>query len=435
MIFFVVLSNYFVIKFVYQKKISDFYLAFLTSVILLFTRFDGAFIFLGQALILSYYLFKTNLEFKTKLKHILKSYSFVILTLCLWMTIKALVMLNLSVSSPIKFFESFTSLNQQTGAQLYWSLNNGIRQDVNRKYSYETDSDDYIDNLLLRSNGPASEKLYEHLKIFFEKKDTIEIISFYENRMTPIFEKNKKMTSLEIYNNHYGDFYDDTSKIADNIFNKNFESLYYPLHIPGLLVHMYGKAKADKLLQGASYEIIASNKDIQKIYFKKFAESYGSLGNLKFIIDGRYPQSWGQLADMDWYNLTTFNSANCAQSSLSPKMFFEYEKQYNKNSNKSISTAIGEIASSNKTIIRSLIGSSILILLIFIFYTSKPFLVLVLFVSYNVTLFFLSIMASGVINSKSETYTLVLGLLIFIFLLSGLLNFLKRRFKIIKINK
>ena len=61
MIFFVVLSNYFLIKFVYQKKIFDFYLAFLTSVMLLFTRFDGAFIFLGQVLILSYYLFKTEL--------------------------------------------------------------------------------------------------------------------------------------------------------------------------------------------------------------------------------------------------------------------------------------------------------------------------------------------------------------------------------------
>ena len=431
MIFFVVLSNYFVIKFVYQKKISDFYLAFLTSVILLFTRFDGTFIFLGHALILSYYLFKTNIEFKTKLKHILKSYSFVILTLCLWMTIKALVILNLSVLSPIKFFESFTSLNHQTGAQLYWSLNNGIRQDVNRKYSYETDSDEYIDNLLLRSNGPASEKLYDHLKIFFEKEDIIEHISFFENRMAPLDKKNKKMTNLEMYNNHYGNFYDDTSKIADNIFNKNFESLYYPLHIPGFLVHMYGKAKADKLLQGASYEIIASNRDIQEIFFKKFAESYGSLGNLKFIIDGTYPH--GMMTP--WYNLTTFNSANCAQSSLSPKMFFEYEKQYKKNSNKSISIAIGEIASSNKTILRSLIGSSILILLIFIFYTSKPFLVSVLFVSYNLTLFFLSIMASGVINTKSETYTLVLGLLIFIFLLSGLLNFLKRRFKIFKINK
>ena len=180
MIFFVVLSNYFLIKFVYQKKIFDFYVAFLTSV----TEkdiIDGAFIFLGQVLILSYYLFKTNLEFKAKLRHILKSYSFVILTLCLWMTIKALIVLNLSVLTPIKFLQSFTSLNHQTGAQLFWSLNNGIRQHVNIKYSYETNSVEFIDNLLIKSNGPSSEKLYNHLKIFFEKNDIIESYSTTSN--------------------------------------------------------------------------------------------------------------------------------------------------------------------------------------------------------------------------------------------------------------
>lgn len=431
MIFFVVLSNFFVVKFIYQKKISDFYIAFLISLMMFFTRFDGIFIFLGQALILSYYLFETNLELKTKLKHILKSYSLVILTLFLWMTIKAFSVLNLSVSTPIKFFQSFTSLNHQTGAQLYWSLNNGIRGNINTKYLYEPASDEYIDNLLLRNNGPASEKLYNHLKIFFEKKDIIEHISFFENRMAPLDQKNKKLTTLEMYNAHYGNFYEDTSKIADNIFNKNFESLYYPLHIPGFLEHMYGKPKADKLLQGASFEIILNNKDIQKIFFEKFTESYGSITDLKFIIEGTYPHAM----TTDWYNLKTFDSANCAQSSLSPKMFSEYKQQFEKNSNKSISILIGEIASSNKTILRSLIGSSILILLIFIFHTNKPFLISVLFISYNATLIFLAVMASGVVNTKSEAYTLVLGLLIFIFLLSGLLNFLKKGFRIFNTKK
>jgi len=178
-IFFVILSNYFLIKFVYQKKIFDFYLAFLTSVMLLFTRFDGAFIFLGQVLILSYYLFKTILEFKAKLRHILKSYSFVILIISLWMTIKTIIILNLSVLTQIKFLQSFTSLNYQTGAKLFWSLNNGIRQHVNIKYSYETNSVEFIDNLLIKSNGPSLEKLYNHLKIFF--KEPYRIIRFVKN--------------------------------------------------------------------------------------------------------------------------------------------------------------------------------------------------------------------------------------------------------------
>lgn len=430
MIFFVVLSNYFLIKFVYQKKIFDFYLAFLTSVMLLFTRFDGAFIFLGQVLILSYYLFKTNLEFKAKLRHILKSYSFVILTICLWMTIKALVVLNLSVLTPIKFLQSFTSLNHQTGAQLFWSLNNGIRQHVNNKYSYETNSVEYIDNLLIKSNGPSSEKLYNHLKIFFEKNHIIKHLSFYEDKMPPIFPKNKKMTSQEVYNNHYGNFFDDTSKITDNIFNKDFESLYYPLHIPGFLNHMYGKAKSDRLLMGASLEIIANNPEVQKNFLKHFIISYSSLKNLESLFKG-YPMNHST----SWYNLKIFNAGNCPQTSLSPKMFDEYESQFNKNSNSPTSIVIGNIANTHKNILRGLIGPSILILFIFIFYTNKPFLISVLFVSYNTTLMFLSVMGSKVVGTKSENYTLVIGLIIVIFLLSGLLNFLKRRFKIFEVNK
>jgi len=430
MIFFVVLSNYFLIKFVYQKKIFDFYLAFLTSVMLLFTRFDGAFIFLGQILILSYYLFKTNLEFKAKLRHILKSYSFVILTICLWMIIKALVVLNLSVLTPVKFLQSFTSLNHQTGAQLFWSLNNEIRQHVNNKYSYETNSVEYIDNLLIKSNGPSSEKLYNHLKIFFEKKDMIEHLSFYEDKMPPIFPKNKKMTPLEVYNNHYGNFFDDTSKITDNIFNKDFESLYYPLHIPGFLNDMYGKAKSDRLLMGVSLEIIANNPEIQKNFLKQFIISYSSLKNLKSLFKA-YPMSHST----SWYDLKIFNAGNCPQTSLSPKMFDEYESQFNKNSNSPNSIVIGSIANTHKNILRGLIGPSILILFIFIFYTNKPFLISVLFVSYNITLMFLSVMSSKVAGTKSENYTLVISLIIVIFLLSGLLNFLKRRFKIFEVNK
>jgi len=430
MIFFVVLSNYFLIKFVYQKKIFDFYLAFLTSVMLLFTRFDGAFIFLGQILILSYYLFKTNLEFKAKLRHILKSYSFVILTICLWMIIKALVVLNLSVLTPVKFLQSFTSLNHQTGAQLFWSLNNEIRQHVNNKYSYETNSVEYIDNLLIKSNGPSSEKLYNHLKIFFEKNDIIKHLSFYEDKMPPIFPKNKKMTPLEVYNNHYGNFFDDTSKITDNIFNKDFESLYYPLHIPGFLNDMYGKAKSDRLLMGVSLEIIANNPEIQKNFLKQFIISYSSLKNLKSLFKA-YPMSHST----SWYDLKIFNAGNCPQTSLSPKMFDEYESQFNKNSNSPNSIVIGSIANTHKNILRGLIGPSILILFIFIFYTNKPFLISVLFVSYNITLMFLSVMSSKVAGTKSENYTLVIGLIIVIFLLSGLLNFLKRRFKIFEVNK
>jgi len=54
-------------------------------------------------------------------------------------------------------------------------------------------------------------------------------------------------------------------------------------------------------------------------------------------------------------------------------MFDEYESQYNKNSNSPTSIVIGNIASKHKNILGSLIGPSILILFIFIFYTDKLF--------------------------------------------------------------
>ena len=88
MIFAVILSN-FLIKFVYKKNISDFYIATFTSLLLLFTRFDGAFIFIDKILILSFYLLKIELTFKIKLKHLLKSYSFIFVTIFLWMTISS----------------------------------------------------------------------------------------------------------------------------------------------------------------------------------------------------------------------------------------------------------------------------------------------------------------------------------------------------------
>ena len=420
MIFAVILSNFFLIRFVYKKNISDFYIATFSSLLLLFTRFDGAFIFIGQILILSFYLLKIDLTFKIKLKHLLKSYSFIFVTIFLWMTIKAVFVLN--ISTPVKFIKSFTSLNHQTGAQLYWSLNNGVRHEINNLNSFNTDSKQYIKNLLILSNGPNTKKLYDHLKIFFEKDDIIEHLSFYKNRMEPIYPKNKDMSSEEMFNNHYGKFYPESSKITDNIFSENFESLHYPLHIPGFLVHMYGKPKADKLLLNASFEIIFSNEQAQKIFLRNYKDSYGSFKNLKFLVNDNYPSNF----TTPWYNLKIFNSANCAKSSLSNKMFDQYEYQYSKNSNSQMSNYIEQIASTNKTILRNLIGPSILIFLVFIFFTNKFFLVFVLFASYNVTLLFLSIMASLVVNTKSETYTLVIAFLILLFLLSGFLNLIKK---------
>ena len=133
--------------------------------------------------------------------------------------------------------------------------------------------------------------------------------------------------------------------------------------------------------------------------------------------------------------MKTFDSANCASNSLSPKMFDEYENQYKKNSNKPNSDLIEKVARTNRDIIRNFVGPLMLISLIFIFFTKYFFLVLVLFASYNVSLIFLSIMDSNVVGGKSEAYTLVLGILILIFLLSGFMNFLKWIFKILKINK
>ena len=88
-------------------------------------------------------------------------------------------------------------------------------------------------------------------------------------------------------------------------------------------------------------------------------------------------------------------------------MFDQYEYQYSKNSNYKDVKLYRAIASTNKTILRNLIGPSILIFLVFIFFTNKFFLVFVLFASYNVTLLFLSIMASLVVNQNRKLILLL----------------------------
>ena len=106
-----------------------------------------------------------------------------------------------------------------------------------------------------------------------------------------------------------------------------------------------------------------------KKFFKELQRFYGSFKNFKFLVNGNYPANF----TTPWYNLKVFNSANCAKSSLSNKMFDQYEYQYSKNSNSQMSNYIEQIASTNKTILRNLIGPSILIFLVFIFYTNKFF--------------------------------------------------------------
>ena len=102
---------------------------------------------------------------------------------------------------------------------------------------------------------------------------------------------------------------------------------------------MYGKPKADKLLLNASFEIIFSNEQAQKIFLRNYKDSYGSFKNLKFLVNVNYPSNF----TTPWYNLKIFNSANCAKSSLSNKMFDQYEYQYSKNSNSQMSNYIEQI--------------------------------------------------------------------------------------------
>ena len=152
------------------------------------------------------------------------------------------------------FISSVTSLNHQTGGQLFWRINNDIRGVLNAKNNYNT----YVYNFLDTKNGPNSQKLYKQLELTFAKEKTWENISKLRESMHPL-ESGDKRNKYQVFFDDYWRFKNNSKALVENIFSKNYESQYYPLQIPVLLATDIGPIETDRLLFKVNIEIIRKN--------------------------------------------------------------------------------------------------------------------------------------------------------------------------------
>jgi hypothetical protein len=173
--FFIILNISSLINFYNKKKLIFLYLTIFSALLATFTRFDVIFVLFFNLLFLIYFLVKD----KSLFKHIAICYSFVGITFALWMVIKFLVLYlyfyvpssNLNLRDYAKnnkvslFISSVTSLNHQTGAQLFWRLNNDIRASLNANKNNK-----YVYNFLDKNNGSDTLKFYKQLELSFSKE-------------------------------------------------------------------------------------------------------------------------------------------------------------------------------------------------------------------------------------------------------------------------
>jgi hypothetical protein len=307
------------------------------------------------------------------------------------------------------FYSSITSLNHQTGSQLYWRINNDIRGSINIKNNNQP----YIYNFLDANNGPESLKLFKQFEITLLKKETWEKIKFFKDKMHPLSETDKR-SRYKIFYEDYWRFKDDPKLLAKNIFNKDYESLYYPMQLPVLLMLDIGPIETDRLFQKAMIETVNKNSVIKKKFLSGIFYLY--LENVK--------------SDYNWYNLEgSKNIGGCAFAGLSKSMYSEYSISYDKNSylNNITSSKIKDIVSNLKNYIRN-VTSILLVFFIFFFTKSQnKTLIVFLFLKFFFTVAIIAIFA-GIVNSKYETYTSIIMYFILFYLSLPVVNYINKIF-------
>jgi hypothetical protein len=417
-IFFVILNITSLINFYNKKKIIFLYLIIFSALLATFTRFDVIFVLILDLLFLIYFLIKDKSLFKS----VAICFSIVGITFGLWMITKFLVIyfifyLNASNSDLRQyatnnkislFIFSVTSLNHQTGGQLFWRINNDIRGAVNAKNNYNI----YVYNFLDTKNGPNSQKLYKQLEITFAKEKTWENISKFRESMHPL-ESRDKRNKYQVFFDDYWRFKNNSKGLVQNIFSKKYESLYYPLQIPILLANDIGPIETDRLLFKVNIEIIKKNWEIKEELLQSLLYLYS-----KKSYENAY----------DWYNYHDIKDrGGCATAALSKNMYNEYSISYDKNSvlNNKVSLNIKKIVRSTKNYYR-FFSAILLPTLFFIFLFSKQKF-LILFLTFNFLALIIPIgIFGGIANQKYENYIIIFLFFILFLLLLPVTNYFKK---------
>ena len=420
----IIISSCSLIIFLKKEKIFFYYLSILSIIYAVFTRGDVA------PLLLTVFFFSNLILYKSKkifLKQKFKNFfiiSFVIFfTFLTWTVSKGLFFYYFGNKSEMQnkkiFTETFTSLsfNHQEGAQRFWKVQSYDRIIINQIYHAN------IKNYLDINNGPKSKELYQVLLKAFQTEDVVKRITNWKGKMYGMGDDDIK---VDTWKKHYGEIKYDPKKIVDRIFDKNFESYYYPDQLREILAMSITRVKGDKLLGNVTNEIKVKNQNLQTAHFSTFVQAYGFLFN---PINNRLNFDLVQHG-IYLFNIDSFNAGNCPKISLPMTMYEEYIHEYEKRSvlKNNKSKLLKSFADTQRDIVKKICGIvSFLSLFFLIFYKEKLIPIFL-----NLSFILSNLLVSNFVppNGKTETYLLSLlvfnSFYFFIFIEDKLLFFQKK---------
>jgi len=322
---FLIISICSLIIFLKKEEIFFYYLSILSIIVPVFSRGDTAPLLLTVFVFVNYVLLQSK---NIKLRKKIKSFSIVCIiiffTFLVWFFAKGLSFYLYGSESERHnkniFIESFTSLsfNHQAGAQLFFKLQAFDRNEINKKYHTQ------IKNYLDVNNGPKSKELYNVLLDTFKNKNNVNKILLWNGKMMGQGNDDPK---TDTWAKHYAEIKSDPKKIVDRIFDKNFESYYYPDQLREILAMSLSRVRGDKLLKEVSKEIIKNNPNLKKEYLSNFIRAFGLTYNAADQV-----LKLDSPSGVEYSNTDSFNAGNCPKLALTEKMFNEYKYEYEKRS-------------------------------------------------------------------------------------------------------
>jgi hypothetical protein len=401
----IIISTCSIIIFLKKEKLFFYYLSILSIIYAVFTRGDTA------PLLVTVFVFVNLILFKSKkilLKRKITNFFFISLviffTFFTWTISKGLFFYHFGNKSEIQnkkiFTETFASLsfNHQEGAQRFWKVQSYDRLILNQ--IYHTNIKNYLDV----NNGPKSKELYQVLLKSFQKEDVANKISNWKGKMYGLGDDDIKTDTWEKY---YGEIKSNPKKIVDRIFDKNFESFYYPDQLREILALSITRVKGDKLLGDVTNEIKIKNPNLQTAHFSSFVQAYGFTFDpiKKTLHIDQTPHG------IYLFNIDSFNAGNCPKISLPINMYEEYTYEYEKRSvlNNNKSNLFKIFVDSERDLTKKICSIISFISLFFlIFYKEKLIPVFL-----NLSFIFSNLLVSNFVPPVGKTESYLLTFLVF----------------------
>ena len=402
--FLLVISICSLIIFLKKEKIFFYYLSILSIIVAVFSRGDTAPLLLTIFIFINYVLLQSkNINLKNKIKSFSIISLIIFFTFLTWFLAKGLFFYYYGNENEIRnkkvFIESFTSLsfNHQGGAQIFWKLQSYDRIQINIKYNTK------IKNYLDVNNGPKSKELYNVLLDAFKNKKIVTKILGWEGRMIGLGNDDSK---TDTWGKHYAEIENSPKKIVDRIFDKNFESYYYPDQIKEILAKQISRVRGDKLLKDVSKEIIKNNPNLKKEYLSNFIRAFGLNYNAADQVL-RLDLPTG----VDYSNFESFNAGNCPKFALTEKMFNEYKYEYEKRSvlKNENSKIFKNFVNIERNLTRRILSIIFIISLFLIFFYKEKLIVIFL----NSSFIMSNLLVSYFIPPVGKTENYLLTLLVF----------------------